>query len=537
MQPNIESAAAQAGGKLNPFMLGYEAVSIAAYRDTLSKGLETAVNEANDANVFLLKAVQEGRGEGGAIDFDKITSLTGTADEKAEAIVLANSRLNGMEKAVAELRKAAGEKAEAEAIMEMNGFDASRLPAEYQHLAHQVLPYSAQYADDVKSAHGVELGSAEFRERVRTGGNMEFELAKNEIKPRGSLQDRSRNIMATLFQTTSWEPNKIYEPGWLPSRGGDHSPVQVVDLLHSGPMAGKTISYWVETTYDNNAAARNEGDQAAESAYGLDERTITPSSIAHFLPLTEEALEDRMELDDYIDYVMPLGVLQNIDKEIQVGNGTTPNIRGILSYMGQGGSGAYSDTLDIDRLKLPALSGESSASTVNWSKVSNPWDLFLDLRLKGMDHGYGILGMQRPNIAVAHVNLWGACLKSKPGLTGTASNGDSAGYYVGGPENGSLFNTPWGMQLRVSSNVSEAVSANNTAGGHEMSAFVFDNMPMFSKLYYRHGIRVRFGMVNDDFRRFKVSVRAEARIALAIKRPKAFIALVNTKADGAQPTG
>ena len=517
MQPNIESAAAQTGGYVNPFMVAYEAESALAYRDTKEKGLEGAVTAANEANKLLISAVKQGRTPDGSIDFDNITGFTGTKDEKAEAIVLANSRLHGMEKAVAELRKAQTEKDQAEKIMEMNGIDASLLPEDRRHLAHQVLPYSAEYAREVEAAHGFELGSSEFKSRVLEGQMMAFDLAKHPLTPRAGLNDRSRSIMATLFQTNSWEPNRIYEPGWLPSRGGGHVPVQVLDLLYSGPMGGKNISYWVETTYTNSAAERAEGGALAQSAYALSEMTVAPVSIGHHLPLTEEALEDRMELDDYIDYVMPLGVLQRIDQQVQIGDGASNNLRGILKHIGQADA-----TRDIDRVKLPAtaLSGDD----VDVNAIRNPWDVLLDLRLRGEDYGYGILGMQRPNVVVCHVDLWGAALKSKPGSGMTAGEQDT--YYVGGPQGGNLFNTPWGMQLRVSSNTSK-VKSGSTKATNNFIAYAFDNSPMFSKLYYRHGISVRFGLQNDDFTKLKVTVRAEARVQLALKRPKAFIGLAN----------
>ena len=527
MDKHIDSAAQDSNGRINPFMIGYEAETALAYREGQEKGLEHCIREREKHHKAMLKAREDTNG--GAL-FD--------SEEKALEVVLANSRLAGYEKAAAEHRKEAVEKEQAEKIMEYNGIDADRMPAEYRHMAHRVVPYSQQFAAGIKATAGVEPGTEEFRRKIVEGFKMGFDVA-NPIRPMEG--QRARSIMATTFQTTAWEPNKMYEPGWIPMHGGEHLPIQVVDLLPSGPMAGKNVSWWEETTYDNNAAGRAENAQAAESAYAMTERSAVPVSVAHRLPITEESLEDRMELDRYVDVVMPLGVLQKIDQQVQTGDGSSNTLKGFVK--GYVSDPAYLPASDIDVFKL--TDGTLSGDNLDPNSLRNPWDILLDMKLESMDHGYGILGLQMPNVCVINLKLWGAMLKSKPGhqAFGTGADGgnpklpatDHAGYYIGGPQSGSLFNTPWGMTLRVSNQMVLTKSA-NAGPNFNFSAFIFDNSPMFSKLCYRHGINVRFGLDGSDFSHFRVTVRAEARLAFILYRKKAFMGLVNPVSAGTAPS-
>ena len=525
MDKHIDSAAQDSNGRINPFMIGYEAETALAYREGQEKGLEHCIREREKHHKAMLKAREDTNG--GAL-FD--------SEEKALEVVLANSRLAGYEKAAAEHRKEAVEKEQAEKIMEFNGIDADRMPAEYRHMAHRVVPYSQQFASGIKETAGVEPGTEEFRRKIVEGFKMGFDVM-NPIRP--AEGQRARSIMATTFQTTAWEPNKMYEPGWIPMHGGEHLPIQVVDLLPSGPMAGKNVSWWEETTYDNNAAGRAENTQAGESAYAMTERTAVPVSIAHRLPITEESLEDRMELDRYVDVVMPLGVLQKIDQQVQTGDGSSNTLKGFV----KGNiSSTYSEATDI-AVHRPILKLTGDDLDVN--AIPNPWDILLDMKLESMDHGYGILGLQMPNVCVINLKLWGAMLKSKPGQMATASgsgatasatpDADHGGYYVGGPQSGSLFSSPWGMMLRVSNQMELGKSANGGTN-FKFSAFIFDNSPMFSKLCYRHGINVRFGLDGSDFSHFRVTVRAEARLAFIMYRKAAFMGLVNPSSSTTAPS-
>lgn len=499
-------------GYVNPVMVAQAAVSAMAEQEALKKGLDAAVLEAGKCSDILSKCMEEAQCADGTMDWEKITHFGGaTSQEKQDKIVEINSRLNGLSKAIKDMRREAHEKKEAEKIAERNASQGGpELSPELQELLaqqgftpNQGPAMSQLVADAVKSDNeNWELGSSDFAEAVIVkadgGGGISFQVEPS--MPRG----RNRSIMATLFETQHWEQNRVYEPGWLPKV---NTPISLTPMFHSGPMASKHVSYWEETVHVSAAETRAEGAAAAESRYELEERRLVPISVAHYVPLTEESLEDRYELYDYLDYVMPLGVLQKLDSKLAAG--TESEFTGVIKKAG------------IGRHKY-----ESAANPNVVGAIQKPWNVLIDAKFQGMQHGFGILGMQMPTHCAVHPDFWLQCLKSET---------SAAGYYVGGPAAGGLFAAPWGMDLIASNHFTMEVSTNGAAN-HEFAGFVADMSPMFHKLYYRHGIIVRFGMINDDFIKFRLAVRAEVRACFAIKRAGAFIGLVNPKADGNEPT-
>ena len=503
MPPDLETDT----GFVNPVMVAQAAVAAMAEQEGLKTGLEKCIIVSNEISETLAKCMSEAKQSDGTLNWDKISAFGGSSSqEKQDKIIELNSRLAGTTKAIAHFRKEAHEKEEAEKLAEANatqGVPEDALQQVLDTMSGAKTQLMSDALTEAVKAHkeGLDLGTEEFRSLVENiasgGGAVTFDVAPKLAR------GPNKNIMATLFQTTSWEPNKIYEPGWLPKV---NTPISLTPIFHSGPMMGKNYSFWEETTYTNAATVRAEGAAAKESAYELTERTYVPVSIAHYLPITEEALEDRMELEDYVDYVMPLGVLQAIDQRLA--NGTEDAFTGVLQKAG------------TDSFKY-----EAAAQAATVGAITNPWDVLIDAKFQGMQHGFGILGMQMPTHCAVHPQFWLQCLKSKS---------ESGGYFIGGPGASGLFAAPWGMELVASNHFSFEVSE-DAAANHKYAGFVGDMSPMFSKLCYRHGIMVRFGMINDDFIKFRLAVRAEMRGCLVIKRPGAFVKLVNPKADGTGP--
>ena len=492
-----------AQGSVNPLMVGHEAESILSYQEMMAADRDTAKAEVKSLNEQLTKAATQARQEDGSLDFSKIDLCEGTADDKKAKVMELNSKLHGAQRALSEHRRIEGEKAEADRIAELNGVEGATDADEIlerlgigplQTMAPRQIELSQKAEASLKSAYeGLKFGDSTFAKVARTQG-LEIEI------PVG--QQPGYGIMATDFQTGSWEPNRQYEPGWTPKRVQN---IQMLPHIYSGPMPAKNMRYWVEKTQNSAAAGRAEGATTAESTYELEEKSYEPQSLAHYLPITEEALEDRGEIMEYIDYVMPLGLNQLIDKELGSGNAATNRLRG-LTRVGY-------NTSDTDQpIRHKYLNG------------TEKWDVLLDAKLASMDFGGGVLGMQMPDTAFVTTKFWGDCLKSKS---------SAGGYYVGGPDQ-AMFAMPWGMNLVVVTHsfedtVSTDGSSDTNYGKFKYAGAVMDTSPMFSKLCYRHGIRVRFGLVNDDFIKFKMAVRADVRCQMVYKRTSAVCLLVNPK--------
>ena len=108
----------------------------------------------------------------------------------------------------------------------------------------------------------------------------------------------------------------------------------VADLMASGTTDSNAITYMVETLFTNAAAAVLEGAAKPESALTFDQKTDPVSKIAHWLPVTEELLEDVARSRATSTRGCTLGVQLAEEDQLLNGNGTPPNLLGLLNRAG-----------------------------------------------------------------------------------------------------------------------------------------------------------------------------------------------------------
>lgn len=108
----------------------------------------------------------------------------------------------------------------------------------------------------------------------------------------------------------------------------------VTDLFTPGNTDGDTVEFYEETTFTNAAAETSEGTAAPESAIDFTLRTYPVQEISTFIPVTRRALSDNAGLMSFVQG--RLGHMINLRRSSQllVGNGTAPNLRGILNVSG-----------------------------------------------------------------------------------------------------------------------------------------------------------------------------------------------------------
>jgi HK97 family phage major capsid protein len=142
-----------------------------------------------------------------------------------------------------------------------------------------------------------------------------------------------------MFATTLTEDpasgGKLVVPDYqLPIRPLPTRLPVVADLLMSGTTASNAIIYMIETTYTNAAAPTAEGSLKPESALVFNQVNEPVLKIAHWLPTTEELLEDVAGIQSYIDGRLQTGVRLAEDDQLLNGNGTRPNFTGLLNRAG-----------------------------------------------------------------------------------------------------------------------------------------------------------------------------------------------------------
>jgi HK97 family phage major capsid protein len=272
--------------------------------------------------------------------------------------------------------------------------------------------------------------------------------------------------LKTLFQTTAgWAPETLRT-----GRVVDFAtrPVQVTGIIPMTTTTQAAVVYMEETTFTNTAAEAAEGAAYAEATLALTEQSSTVRKIAVFLPVTDEQLEDEPQVRGYLDNRLPFMIRQRLDSQILVGNGTAPNLRGILNVVG---------------IQTQAKGADPVPDAV--------YKAIVKVRT---------IGFAEPNVAIFHPNDW-----QDVRLLRTAD-----GLYIWGNPSEAGPERIWGLT------VAQAVALTENTG-------VVGDFANFSELAVRRGVDVQVSNSHDVFfTAGKQAVRADMRAALVYYRPAAF---------------
>ena len=240
----------------------------------------------------------------------------------------------------------------------------------------------------------------------------------------------------------------------------------VSDLMLSGTTSSNVISYYEETTFTNAAAAVAEGDSKPEAALDFTERTDTVRKIAVWIPATSEFLEDNEGIRSYIEGRLVFMLQQEEEDQLLNGNGTPPNISGVLDRSIQ----SIGSTNDVDAI----------------------YHAITEVRVDGQ---------AEPTGAVFHPLSWQNIRLSKD---------EQSQYYGPGPFSADTVERIWGLPVRVTPKIAEGTALVGAFRPH-------------SQVFRKGGVRVVASTEHSTyFTENKVAILAEERLALAVYRPAAF---------------
>ncbi len=209
-----------------------------------------------------------------------------------------------------------------------------------------------------------------------------------------------------------------------------------------------------------------------ESDLTFEEALEAVRTIAHTMPATRNQLADAPFLRTLIDSELTTGVERRAETQVLAGDGTTPNLRGILHTPGRA---TYTQG------SASGASGEPRADAVH--------RIFTMLRLAGFE----------PSAAAFNPLDWQDIRLSK----------DSTGNYIWGPPSIAGGNQIWGV-----SGVQSIGLPQGTAVAGEWKRAMF---------LVREAVKVLITDSHKDwFRRNLLLLLAEARGVLVIPRPQAF---------------
>ncbi|EOV6093009.1 phage major capsid protein [Klebsiella aerogenes] len=267
-------------------------------------------------------------------------------------------------------------------------------------------------------------------------------------------------------------PDGVVEPQRLP--GIDTAPKQrlfIRDLIAPGRTSSPAI-FWVQQTgFTNNAAVVPENTQKPYSDIQFATKITPVTTVAHLFKASKQILDDFAQLQSTIDAEMRYGLKFVEEQEILFGDGTGAHLDGIVPQ-----ASAFNPAFQveqqngIDDLRLAMLQAQLA-------------------RFPASGH-------------VLHFIDWAKIELTK----------DSLGRYILANPAALTGPTLWGLPV-VATEAAQFLGKFLT-GAFNAGAQIFD----------REETNVVISTENaDDFEKNMITIRCEERLALAVKRPEAFV--------------
>lgn len=246
--------------------------------------------------------------------------------------------------------------------------------------------------------------------------------------------------------------------------------LRIRDLLNVVPIQTSSVDYPKQSTVTNAAAPVAESAAKPYSDYAWTNATAPVRTIAHLAKLTRQAMDDAPRLVAEVDSEMRYGLALVEEAQILNGSGTGQNLNGIVTQ-----ATAYAAPItiasptSIDMIRLAMLQGALALYPANGIVLNEADWAFIEL-MKTTDGAYLFSNVQ----GTIQPRLWGLPVVATPAMT--------------------------------------------------IDKFLVGDFLRGATLYDRMGVEVLISTENvDDFEKNLATMRCEERLALAVKRPAAFI--------------
>jgi HK97 family phage major capsid protein len=171
-------------------------------------------------------------------------------------------------------------------------------------------------------------------------------------------------------------------------------PVHIRSLIPQGSTVSDVVRFVKESGYSNGAAPVAEGVTMAQSDFDMTASDANVRKIASYFRISEEMLADTPQLTSYLSARAPEKLLEVEDTQILSGNGTAPNLSGIITDAADfdtSASGAFYQSVDSANEfdVLVAALNQLSLSNYNADTILlNPTDFHKILLLKDSTNAY-----------------------------------------------------------------------------------------------------------------------------------------------------
>ena len=287
----------------------------------------------------------------------------------------------------------------------------------------------------------------------------------------------------------NFPPEVLRQPGILESALRD--PDAVIGLFDQIETDQNSFAYMEETTFTNAAAEQAEEATTAEATLDFTEKTASIRKIGVFLPVTEELLADVNGIQGYVNSRLGTMMKLRLDSQIIDGDGSAPNLKGILNQSG-----------------LPGFNKSNYSGELG--KLGQIYQAITEIR-KG--------AFVEPDAIIMHPSDWYDVVTSVTDIATTTSGAAAKNplFMVAGGFGADAAPRIWGLPVVATSAVAEGTVIVGRFGGGEAAHLVM-----------RQGIDLAVSDSHSDFfLKGKLAIRATMRLGLVVYRPTAFCKITN----------
>ena len=253
--------------------------------------------------------------------------------------------------------------------------------------------------------------------------------------------------------------------------------LRVRDVMNVIPQTeGSSFDFVYQATRTNLPSPQVEAVAKAQSYYNWQATSGAIRTIAHFVQVSKQSLQDIPWLRGLIDSELVYGLKVKEESEILSGDGTGVHLNGIITQ-----ATAFDTTL------LTAAAGWQRLDILRWAK--------LQARLNG-------LATYAPNAYVLHPT----------DLAHLDVTKDNYGHYIiGDPSGGAQIDMVWKLPVVESDSIAAGTFL---VGAFDSAADLIDRMAVSVDISFEH---------STNFTENMATVLCEERIGLAVKKANAFI--------------
>lgn len=244
------------------------------------------------------------------------------------------------------------------------------------------------------------------------------------------------------------------------------------DLVAPGTTTTNSIEYLQQKTRVNNAAVVAEGAMKPESNITFELKNAPVRTIAHWIPITRQAMDDAPQLQSIIDGEMRWMLDAKEEVELLTGDGTGEHLRGLIP-----------EATDFAPEFTPAMANRVDSIRLGMLQIA-----LQELAADGI---------------VLHPTDWAQIE--------TAKEATSGAYLFSNPTQGLLGPRLWGLPVVDTT----AIAVGDfMVGAFKYAAQIFDRLTTEVLISSED---------RDNFVKNMLTLRAEKRLALVIRRPQALV--------------